>query len=281
MKCRLPSPPALVVLLLAWIMARLSSSRPAEETVLVTGDICCNSTTTATIIDLVTTTIATSLEGQRQEVELGDPVDVHPNLNASVHGQSVDLLDDSANRHPLLLDHQTSAPLSTTAASLSQAASDHPPPLAARTPATPEAFPAPMSDDYVDYYYYQEMDYGYADTGASPDNHTTRRHPSSETNKIAKLKLIRRPRRHPPEYMLDLYDRFSRAHAAPAGLKTTSAAPEDDIAEDDLSADIVRSFPNINKEGKSSLSGNNKVFKYSPPSACEIMKPLSPVAAAG
>lgn len=99
-------------------------------------------------------------------------------------------------------------------------------------------------DGYIDYYY-EEMDFSLLEMLS--DNRTAGSMPPPGLSRVAKLKLIKTPRRKPPEYMLDLYDRFSRL-APPVTAKTTPSGPDID---EDLPADIVRSFPNINKEGNS------------------------------
>lgn len=101
--------------------------------------------------------------------------------------------------------------------------------------------------NYFDYYY-EDLEDTFSDSEPSDDGRATEQYqPPPGLNRVAKLKLIKTPRRQPPEYMLELYDRFSKA-ATPVTTRT----PQEGASEvsPDLGADIVRSFPNINKEGQ-------------------------------
>ena len=101
--------------------------------------------------------------------------------------------------------------------------------------------------EYFDYLYEEPGD-SLSDFDHVPDGGPTPQHqPPPGLNRVAKLKLLKTPRRQPPEYMLELYDRFSRGKVPMPSRNPKGTTGNDDS---DLGADIVRSFPNINKEGE-------------------------------
>lgn len=106
---------------------------------------------------------------------------------------------------------------------------------------------ASVESDYFDYYYEEPVD-SFSTLEPSQDDPTAGGYQSPPgLARGAKLKLIKTPRRQPPEYMLELYERFSKA-ATPATTRTLQEKAAE--VTSDLGADIVRSFPNINKEGQ-------------------------------
>jgi hypothetical protein len=124
--------------------------------------------------------------------------------------------------------------------------------------------------DYFDYYYeeFSEAD----ETGQSSlrngggSRGENQQQSPPGLNRLAKLKLVKTPRRQPPEFMLELYDRFSKGGVgmitSPAPTWTPEAEDYSQEVHDGpelaLGADIVRSFPNINKEGKKNQQHTNK-----------------------
>jgi hypothetical protein len=119
-----------------------------------------------------------------------------------------------------------------------------------------------VTSDYLDYYYEEFIkadetgQSSHGNGGGSRGQHQQQSTPG--LNRVAKLKLVKTPRRQPPEFMLELYDRFSKGGVAMLTSPAPTWTPEaedysqevHDSPELALGADIVRSFPNINKEGK-------------------------------
>ncbi|KAL8574450.1 hypothetical protein ACOMHN_041219 [Nucella lapillus] len=134
----------------------------------------------------------------------------------------------------------------------------------------PDFYYLEKGPEYFDYYYYEDS--ALTDEGVDEGQTIQYQPPPGLHNRVAKLKLMKTPRRQPPEYMLELYDRLSRAKP-PLTTRSPSKEEEEEAQEEpDLTtADIVRSFPNINKEGEYSVTASlflslsyiNKEGKYS------------------
>lgn len=106
---------------------------------------------------------------------------------------------------------------------------------------------ASVESNYFDYYYEDPEDTFSTLEPSHEDQTAGGYQPPPGLARVAKLKLIKTPRRQPPEYMLELYDRFSKATSPVTTRSPEKGSPE---VSPDLGADIVRSFPNINKEGQ-------------------------------
>ena len=160
----------------------------------------------------------------------------HHTRSTSEELQAVDVTRDDDFEDLVVHDHVTPSPSSS--ANSTQPYSYHNVSL---------YYYASVESNYFDYYYEDPEDTFSTLEPSHEDQTAGGYQPPPGLARVAKLKLIKTPRRQPPEYMLELYDRFSKAASPVTTRSPEKGSPE---VSPDLGADIVRSFPNINKEGQ-------------------------------